>query len=45
MIDTDPVEADISTEEQAAFNALMDRYFGLDQLPSHTTHSEVRQEK
>jgi len=45
MIDTDPVEADISTEEQEAFNALMDRYFGLDQSPSHTTHSEEDKEK
>jgi len=45
MIDTDPVEADISTEEQEAFNALMDRYFGFNQSPSHTTHSEEDKQK
>jgi hypothetical protein len=45
MIDTDPVEADISTEEQEAFNALMDRYFGFNQSPSYTTHSEEDKEK
>lgn len=40
MIDTDRQDEDVSAAEQEAFNALMNRYFGIDQSPTHTTYSE-----
>jgi len=45
MVDRNPLEEDISNEEQALFNAAMDRYLGIEQSPSHTTFNEVSKEK
>ena len=45
MIDRSTREEDTSAEEQAEFNALMDRYFGFNQSPSHTTYSKEDKEK
>ena len=44
MTDRSTREEDISAEEQAEFNALMDRYLGVYQSPSHTTYTKEDKE-